>query len=342
VKVWFTLGERIHTHETHFHPPTTTMATNQLRIRCSPRHTTHTTSNLYSTSQGPAHAHQSSLARRNPSQILARPLTPLLTLAAYGSLIFTAFSALLGLLLASYGLSAWDDAKDKLVGVRGIIGKGIEVGKDLVGAVTPTAFQHSSESNHSGTAAPSRAVPEWTYPSTHGAPYHSTTPSWSGSGGPSKYPTAATGYEVPIEEDWMEGRGGESGHHPEWFHRSKQTDSPPSSPGTHTPPPQPRLPPRPPISVLIASLILTLLVLTARLLVVWWMGQQAQRNSTHAFRNAQRAYEEATHEENHPAHLHSHHPHPTASSLSPSPPRTHLSNRFPSSLPSSFSYSIPP
>ncbi|KNZ51913.1 uncharacterized protein VP01_3766g1 [Puccinia sorghi] len=317
------------------------MAATNLRIRCSPIHTTHTTSNLYSSFQGSAHALQSSLAPRNPSQILARPLTPLLTLAAYGSLIFTAFSVLVGLLLASYGLSAWDDAKDKLVGVRGIIGKGIEVGKDFVGAVTPTAFQHSFESNDRRTAAPSRAQPEWTYPSTHGAPHHSSTPPPSGSDGPNTYPTAATGYQVPIEEDWTDGRRGESSHHPEWFHRSKQTDSPPSSPGSHTPP-QTRLPPRPPISVLIASLVLTLIVLTARLLVVWWMGQQAQRNSTHAFKNAQRAYEEATNEENHSTHLHPHHSHPTPSSPSSSPPRTHLPNRPPSPLASSFSYPIPP
>ncbi|POV96924.1 hypothetical protein PSTT_15367 [Puccinia striiformis] len=61
---------------------------------------------------------------------------PLLRLAAYGSLIITAFSALVALVLASYGLSAWDDAKHKLVGVRALVDRGFEVGKDIVDSVS--------------------------------------------------------------------------------------------------------------------------------------------------------------------------------------------------------------
>ncbi|PLW30021.1 hypothetical protein PCASD_15777 [Puccinia coronata f. sp. avenae] len=264
----------------------------------------------------------SSLTKLTPSQILTRPLTPLLTLAAYGSLIVTAFSALVGLLIASYGLSAWDDAKDKLQGVRGLIGKGLEVGKDIVGAVTSTSCHQPSESSgrRGRTTAPRRTAPHPTYPPRNTPPH---------SDEPSKYSNQTTGYEVPVEEDEPEEDWkGKRGTHSDWFERSNPSYDPPSAgPAPHEQ--STRLPPRPPISVLIASLFLTLIVLTARLLVVWWMGQQAQKNSSHAFRNAQRAYNEAAaHDDHHPTHHHRHRTSPSSSSASSWSPQTHTTHRL--------------
>ncbi|KAA1077970.1 hypothetical protein PGT21_025415 [Puccinia graminis f. sp. tritici] len=244
----------------------------------------------------------SSLIRPHPShQTLTRPLTPLLTLAAYGSLIITALSALIGLILASYGLSAWDDAKDRLTGVRALIGKGrLLVGKHFV---TPTAFLQSSVEPTNHTTIPRRAAPEWRYSTPDGL-------------------NSTTGYEVhPKEEDDED----EDTKLKDWD--EQETTKPSTDPA---PSPPTSLPPRPPISVLIASLFLTLIVLSARLLVVWWMGQQAQKNSSLAFRNAQRAFEAAHDHHQLPLNHHHHRPHSSSTPPHPSSP-----NRLPKSSSSS-------
>ncbi|KAI7956087.1 hypothetical protein MJO29_007486 [Puccinia striiformis f. sp. tritici] len=209
---------------------------------------------------------------------------PLLRLAAYGSLIITAFSALVALVLASYGLSAWDDAKHKLVGVRALVDRGFEVGKDIVDSVSYSSAVHSTDNE---TRIPSRnwATNETTYRAT---------------------PEASTrGYEVEDEaedpKNWDDddNRKGKERASPRYGEQQGPT----------------RLPPRPPLSILIASLLLTLIVLSARLMVVWWMGQQANKNSSVAYRNAQRAYQAAQHEEELQQDLLHHHSSASTSNL---------------------------
>ncbi|PLW35570.1 hypothetical protein PCASD_18883 [Puccinia coronata f. sp. avenae] len=146
---------------------------------------------------------------------------------------------------------------------------------------------------------------------------------------PSKYSNQTTGYEVPVEEDEPEEDWtGKRGTHLDWFERSNPSYNPPSAgPAPHKQ--STRLPPRLPISVLIASLFLTLIVLTAQLLVVWWMGKQAQRNSSHAFRNAQCAFNKAAaHDDHHPMHHHCHHTSPSSSSASSWSPQAHTTHRL--------------
>ncbi|WAR56843.1 hypothetical protein PtB15_7B694 [Puccinia triticina] len=141
------------------------------------------------------------------STILTRPLTPLLTLAAYGSLIISAFSALIALILASYGLSAWDDAKHKLIGVRALIGKGLDVGKEIVGAVTSTAFHQPLEPNGSSraTTMPRRAPDHADRP----APTSAASDRLSACSPKQSRPT--TGYDVPSMDDDEQP---EAEHHP--------------------------------------------------------------------------------------------------------------------------------
>ncbi|KAA1066736.1 hypothetical protein PGT21_023371 [Puccinia graminis f. sp. tritici] len=289
---------------TYYHSTTTTTIHHQRRATHQQEHQPAWTST----------ALHSSLIRPHPShQTLTRPLTPLLTLAAYGSLIITALSALIGLILASYGLSAWDDAKDRLTGVRALIGKGrLLVGKHFV---TPTAFLQSSVEPTNHTTIPRRAAPEWRYSTPDGLLDSSMN--------------STTGYEVhPKEEDDED----EDTKLKDWD--EQETTKPSTDPA---PSPPTSLPPRPPISVLIASLFLTLIVLSARLLVVWWMGQQAQKNSSLAFRNAQRAFEAANDDHQlppiqiHPLNHHHHHrPHSSSTPPHPSSP-----NRLPKSSSSS-------
>ncbi|WAQ86982.1 hypothetical protein PtA15_7A711 [Puccinia triticina] len=149
------------------------------------------------------------------STILTRPLTPLLTLAAYGSLIISAFSALIALILASYGLSAWDDAKHKLIGVRALIGKGLDVGKEIVGAVTSTAFHQPLEPNGSSraTTMPRRAPDHADRP----APTSAASDRLSACSPKQSRPT--TGYDVPSMDDDEQP---EAEHHPTRSGRSAQ------------------------------------------------------------------------------------------------------------------------
>ncbi|POW13414.1 hypothetical protein PSHT_07672 [Puccinia striiformis] len=210
---------------------------------------------------------------------------PLLRLAAYGSLIITAFSALVALVLASYGLSAWDDAKHKLVGVRALVDRGFEVGKDIVDSVVSVLFQQLSTKNSLSLS--------WVSPTSsavHSTDNENRIPSRNWSNNETTYRATSDstrGYEV--EDETEDPRNWDDDDN----HKGKERASPRY--GEQQGPT--RLPPRPPLSILIASLLLTLIVLSARLMVVWWMGQQANKNSSVAYRNAQRAYQAAQQEE---------------------------------------------
>ncbi|PLW33383.1 hypothetical protein PCASD_13013 [Puccinia coronata f. sp. avenae] len=119
----------------------------------------------------------------------------------------------------------------------------------------PPCHQPSESSGRRGrTTAPRRTAPHPTYPPRKTPPH---------SDKPSKYSNQTTGYEVPVEEDEPEEDWtGKRGTHLDWFERSNPSYNPPSAgPAPHEQ--LTRLPPRPPISVLIASLFLTLIVLTA-------------------------------------------------------------------------------
>ncbi|MBW0514599.1 hypothetical protein O181_054314 [Austropuccinia psidii MF-1] len=205
------------------------------------------------------------LAHRHLNQIISRPLSPLFTLAAYSWIALAAFSTLVGLLLTGYGLSAWDDAKQKLTTVRGLVGKGLEVGKEIVGSLPsphiPSTVRHP-------TSWPTRSAPQHPHPSLRS---FNSFPSGSSSPSP---------YDLSNDEPSSPKKSSNQHQH--------IPSSKPNSDRDHL-----GLPPRPPLSVLIASLFLTLIVVAARLMVVWWMGQQGQKNRTHAFRKGRKAYEAA-------------------------------------------------
>ncbi|KAI9604031.1 hypothetical protein H4Q26_003641 [Puccinia striiformis f. sp. tritici PST-130] len=200
---------------------------------------------------------------------------PLIRLAAYGSLIITAFSALVALVLASYGLSAWDDAKHKLVGVRALVDRGFEVGKDIVDSVSSQVLFTLQTMRQNSVKKLATMKPLI---------------------GPHQKQRTNRGSKNWDDDDNRKGKERAS---PRYGEQQGPT----------------RLPPRPPLSILIASLLLTLIVLSARLMVVWWMGQQANKNSSVAYRNAQRAYQAAQHEEELQQDLLHHHSSASTSNL---------------------------
>lgn len=269
---------------------TTNIRTNLLHPRPSPNRSTHTGLTYPPAPQ--------------------RPLfSPLLAFAAYATLAVAALTGLAGLLLTGYGLSAFDDARRRLTGVRGFVGKSLDAGRELVdgarevvegvvGLLDRMVLVASSDltlSSHSTTplftsqvSATSRSShpepepqPQPQRANTHTNATHDRTPrpvftSWNARAQP---PSA--GYNVPTEGDETEERP-----RPEdgWEENSeKEQDFDPSQPAP--------LPPRPPLTVLIGSLILTLIIVAGRLMVMWWMGQQVRKNTSRAFRENRRAHE---------------------------------------------------
>ncbi|KAI8455294.1 hypothetical protein BY996DRAFT_6413268 [Phakopsora pachyrhizi] len=201
------------------------------------------------------------------------PLTPILTFAAYSWFAVAAFSALIGLLVTGYSLTAWDDAKRKLSGVRGLVSSNQFTSREQVSPASRSSVPHSqSASSPNSSASPSKGF------------------------------GSIPGYDVPLSEaDGLE-PGIQSTQPPEQYSSSSTSSSSPPkraqtnesrfSESSKSQSPQ-GLPPRPPLSVLVASVVLTLIVITARLMVVWWMGQQSRKNKTQAYRNGRRAYEAA-------------------------------------------------
>lgn len=218
-----------------------------------------------------------SLTRR-PSLLPSIHLTPLFTLAAYGSIIIAAFSALFGLVLANYGLTAWGDVKERFIGARAFDDEKLKPEKETI-RVTPSIVSSNFE------YVTREHIPRRPHPNRSSSSFDSRRAEYS-----SKFTFPRTRYDTSTHElrnihlATSSDELGRMKHHRSRssFDRRAESTNPT---------------PRPTLSILIASLFFTLIVVTVRLMVSWWMGQQAQKNPTLAYRDAQRAYEAAQEEE---------------------------------------------
>ncbi|EGG12997.1 uncharacterized protein MELLADRAFT_70516 [Melampsora larici-populina 98AG31] len=191
-----------------------------------------------------------------------RPLlSPLLALAAYAALAMAALTGLAAVLLTGYGLSAFDDARRRLTGV--------------VSAYHPSRYNPSQSSNSTSGTPPETSQHDRFPPSvrtsarTQPAGYNVQTPMESS--------------EESDEKGSTEGSGGVGSGTRRTTQEETAADC--NTAELH--------PPRPPLTVLVGSVILTLIIVAVRLMVMWWMGQQVPKNTTRAFQNGRRAYEAA-------------------------------------------------
>ncbi|KAG0146517.1 hypothetical protein CROQUDRAFT_671135 [Cronartium quercuum f. sp. fusiforme G11] len=227
-----------------------------------------------------------------PTTTEAPVSSPLVAFATYAAFAMAALTGLVAILLTSYGLSAFDDARRRLTGVRGLVGKGLDAGRELVdgarevveGVVSahqaPRSTQVDPSSSSRGRTPDS---------SKHDQIPRPVYPSWQARAQP-----ASSGYTVSTPTDGEDDDDDGPEAHDEGSGSGSERDRdryraphlPTAVPGS--------LPPRPPLTVLFGSVLLTFLIVAGRLMVMWWMGQQVPKNTSRAFRNGRRAYEAAS------------------------------------------------
>lgn len=247
------------------HTSTTTTTTRRTTISSHPSDSDSDLPNQNQPSPNSPQSHTTTIGLTLPPPEPERPLlSPLLALAAYAALAMAALTGLAAVLLTGYGLSAFDDARRRLTGV--------------VSAYHPSRPNPSQSSNSTSRTTPQTSqhdrIPRSVRTSARTQPtgYNVQTPMESSEESDEKGSTEGSGVGF--------GSGSGSGR------TTQEETSDCNSHELH--------PPRPPLTVLVGSVILTLVIVAVRLMVMWWMGQQVPKNTTRAFQNGRRAYEAAT------------------------------------------------